>query len=1353
MGQYNRTRILAAFVTFTLLGSIGMALGTTESTSSPTTHSPIVIVGNSGFTVENGIVGGSGTLADPYIIEGWEIVTSTQTGISISTTNAYLVIQNVVLNGGGGLSDGILLSGCSNVVISQCIVSNFGNGVHLVSTENIVISGNQVSSSRSDGILVLSSSFVRILQNDLGANGGAPAHEWPCAISIQWPTYSPGTQSDNITIGANTIHDNLGSAIGIGTYYPPDTFDILLASNTVSDNTDGIWTFGTKRLTVCGNHIESTPYAVYLEYTEGARVSGNNFVNCLEPGYDDRGPNNLWNDSYPSGGNYWSSYSGVDLKSGPYQNLPGSDGFGDTPYVIDSDSRDRYPRMQPCTIELAYIPHAPIRILSNADLTPQNGVTGGSGTQSDPYVIEGWIIDVMNQTAIQIGGVDANLLVRGVRVIGGSGLSTGIRLSDCSNIVVSQCIISDFGVGINPIRAKNVLLTQNQISASRSDGVLVISSTLVRVLRNDIYSNGWAPSHEWPCGVSIQWPGSISVVPSDNITVGANNIHDNLGSAIGVGTNYPSDTFDILIASNTIVDNVDGIWIFGTKRITICGNHIENTPYAVYLEYTEGARVSGNNFVGCTEPGYDDRAAQNRWNDYYPSGGNYWSNYAGVDLKSGPNQDQPGSDGIGDTPYVIDLDSQDRYPLMQPCIGQPTYVPHMPIHIAGNGDLTAQNGVTGGSGTESDPYVIEGWIIDAMNQTAMDVRNVDLYLVIRNVLMVGGSGYSTGIFLRDCRHVIVSQCIVSDFGEGIRLYGDGEVVVSENQVSSCRSEGILVLASSWVRVLGNDLYANGWAPFHAWPCAVAIQYPGSTMIPASDHVTVGGNNIHDNLGSAMGVGYYESDTFDILIVSNTVTGNADGIWTWGTRRIAILGNYIEATPYAVYLEYTDNATIWANNFVNDLVPGYDNRGIENLWNDIYPIGGNYWSDYAGVDLMSGPNQDQPGSDGIGDTPYVIDADSRDRYPLMTPSGFNSPPVAQFTIDREVGLPMASFKFDASSSWDLQDAPSLLSVRWDWEADGAWDTAWSTEKLAEHSYAQSGAYTVRLEVLDTGGLTDTYDGPTIFVGNIAPVIAGFSASTLAPKTEQIVTFDATVHDWNGDLCSLTFDFGDGTTVEVVQTVANSTVSASHAYSTAGPVQVYVTASDGEAPPVLSSPILLNVVWESFVLHLLRGWNLVSIPLVGYGYNSGNLGLSPGDVVVGWNSSRQLYDRVYLVGIHDPSAAFTIEQDEGFWIYSMTSKDLTLFGSVPTTTQYRDCDVPTGGGWVLVGFSSLNSTRHASDIPGMYSVPGGVMVVVTYNTLLGTYRSYIRNIPSTDFPLVVGQGYWIWCSADGVLTYTP
>ena len=58
--------------------------------------------------------------------------------------------------------------------------------------------------------------------------------------------------------------------------------------------------------------------------------------------------------------------------------------------------------------------------------------------------------------------------------------------------------------------------------------------------------------------------------------------------------------------------------------------------------------------------------AKNEWDDGYPSGGNFWSNYNGSDKFSGPNQDIPGNDGIGDTNFTFDADSSDNYPLYSP---------------------------------------------------------------------------------------------------------------------------------------------------------------------------------------------------------------------------------------------------------------------------------------------------------------------------------------------------------------------------------------------------------------------------------------------------------------------------------------------------------------------------------------------------------------------------------------------------------------------------------------------------------------------------------------------------------------
>jgi len=53
----------------------------------------------------------------------------------------------------------------------------------------------------------------------------------------------------------------------------------------------------------------------------------------------------VWDIGYPSGGNYWSNYNGTDFYYGQYQNETGSDGIGDTPYVIDANNTDRHPLM------------------------------------------------------------------------------------------------------------------------------------------------------------------------------------------------------------------------------------------------------------------------------------------------------------------------------------------------------------------------------------------------------------------------------------------------------------------------------------------------------------------------------------------------------------------------------------------------------------------------------------------------------------------------------------------------------------------------------------------------------------------------------------------------------------------------------------------------------------------------------------------------------------------------------------------------------------------------------------------------------------------------------------------------
>jgi parallel beta-helix repeat protein len=125
------------------------------------------------------------------------------------------------------------------------------------------------------------------------------------------------------------------------------------------------------------------------------------------------------------------------------------------------------------------------------------------------------------------------------------------------------------------------------------------------------------------------------------------------------------------------------------------------------------------------------------------------------------------------------------------------------------------------------------------------------------------------------------------------------------------------------------------------------------------------------------------------ITSCNASYNERGVEIWTSSNNNITKNDLfENTFYAMVLTASNQNLIYHNNFLNNSNQAFDDED-DNSWDFGYPIGGNYWSDYGGVDYFRGPKQDIPGGDEIGDTSYVIDGDSEDNYPLVGPSNFTS----------------------------------------------------------------------------------------------------------------------------------------------------------------------------------------------------------------------------------------------------------------------------------------------------------------------------------------------------------------------------
>ena len=134
---------------------------------------------------------------------------------------------------------------------------------------------------------------------------------------------------------------------------------------------------------------------------------------------------------------------------------------------------------------------------------------------------------------------------------------------------------------------------------------------------------------------------------------------------------------------------------------------------------------------------------------------------------------------------------------------------------------------------------------------------------------------------------------------------------------------------------------------------------------------------------------------------NDVVCGDTGMRLADLENATISNNVIQNGSYGLYLLNSHNNTIYHNVF-NNTINAYSNW--TNIWDNGYPSGGNYWSEYNGTDQFSGPNQNLTGSDGIGDTPYDIQIDNHDRYPFTTKWVWDQTPPSITTITQNPEIP-------------------------------------------------------------------------------------------------------------------------------------------------------------------------------------------------------------------------------------------------------------------------------------------------------------------------------------------------------------
>jgi len=352
-----------------------------------------------------------------------------------------------------------------------------------------------------------------------------------------------------------------------------------------------------------------------------------------------------------------------------------------------------------------------------------------------------------------------------------------------------------------------------------------------------------------------------------------------------------------------------------------------------------------------------------------------------------------------------------------------SYSSHSPIEITDDLDFTSANGVVSGSGVEEDPFIIEGWKIDASESHGIYISQTTKYFNIqKNFISAEGSSPTSAIYIENVMSgtAKIENNDCQDKPNGIFLYNSSNNFLTNNSCTNCHF-GICVEESS-----NNNLLSN----YCSYNC-IGIYFKGLSNgnnatnnicnsndwegIKTQNYTFLKNNTCNFNTGKGIYVhgshnylinnhclnGYYGISLYfsDLnKIINNTCTLNKrDGISIRCSHNNVLINNNCSKNNNGIHLTYSDNNIlsrnllvgnsyginlsliskanlVYHNTFIdnNRLSQAYDdvrcsiyNEDKNNVWYNTVSNEGNFWSDYSGS----------------GDYLIAGSANSIDPYPL------------------------------------------------------------------------------------------------------------------------------------------------------------------------------------------------------------------------------------------------------------------------------------------------------------------------------------------------------------------------------------
>jgi parallel beta-helix repeat protein len=311
----------------------------------------------------------------------------------------------------------------------------------------------------------------------------------------------------------------------------------------------------------------------------------------------------------------------------------------------------------------------------NEQFTPF-GYTGVHGTiyiKSDgsvdpdtaPIQIDGNVYSFTDDIFGSIVVENDNIVVDGLGyTVQGDGSGTGMNLTGRSNVTIVNAKIKDFRYGIFhdyfqiPVPPSENMTNNNDAVHLSNSGNTISGNTIT----DNVYGIhlSCASGNTISGNIITNNYNDILLKPSGNNNISGNTIANNW---YGIHVSGTSD-YNSIFGNNITANGYCGIFLDDFSSLnTIVGNIITNNYNGIYLGESTNNHIYHNDFMSNTQQVYTSNLT-NVWDNGYPSGGNYWSDYE----ERYPNATEIDGSGMWDTPYIIDENNKDRYPLMDPVV-------------------------------------------------------------------------------------------------------------------------------------------------------------------------------------------------------------------------------------------------------------------------------------------------------------------------------------------------------------------------------------------------------------------------------------------------------------------------------------------------------------------------------------------------------------------------------------------------------------------------------------------------------------------------------------------------------------